>query len=326
VPQLIKEAVRIAIKQSGAKDNTYNWVTSVYPIIHLPNDTSELGYLHTDKIQYAGDMITIWVPLNSGQHSPLSILPKSHFLSNFVISKGSSLIFSQTFIFNLLEKIGLIIKLKHDTGDLLFWNGNTQHTGNLNTTNAPTVALVIRMTKNPILSEATLSFDELHSQEYSQIDGAEHNTFNTYMDINKKLQASYDDFSMETFSLKEEVEIVISTINQYNFNQEEKHRLSCAFGFFGLRLREDIKPIYQFLFSALLSKDSILAFEHILLYCVGVKPDNEIIFFLEKYLKNGSTKQTDYYLQRFSKKGGDELRDWCQRFRPSNSVLLWTQS
>jgi len=144
VPQLIKEAVRIAIKQSGAKDNTYNWVTSVYPIIHLPNDTSELGYLHTDKIQYAGDMITIWVPLNSGQHSPLSILPKSHFLSNFVISKGSSLIFSQTFIFNLLEKIGLIIKLKHDTGDLLFWNGNTQHTGNLNTTNAPTVALVIR--------------------------------------------------------------------------------------------------------------------------------------------------------------------------------------
>ena len=139
-------------KKSSFFDNKIKWCTKLYPMIHLSNDRSEaIGY-HYDKIG-KNKFFTSWIPITNYSYSALSYVKYSQFfhslLSRLIIKLRLTKIFSK--------------KIFVDRGDVLLWNGNMIHQGNLNISKEITLAVQMKFTEKKFKHEKSIDLERLES-------------------------------------------------------------------------------------------------------------------------------------------------------------------
>src|SRR5579864_2804535 len=123
--------------RSYAPETTKYFATMVYPLIHVPLDGSEQGDFHTDRLDFAGDLHTLWTPLNDCDAGPVTILPKSHHPFRHIAYRVR---YNHRFI----ERVGKTVPRNATTprvrvGQSLAWTAKTYHRGNLNQSGKVTV-------------------------------------------------------------------------------------------------------------------------------------------------------------------------------------------
>jgi hypothetical protein len=147
-------AVARAVAADFGEPAAQFYCTLSYPIVHLPEDQSERGSVHSDGHRYIDRFYTIWTPLNPCDAGPITVAPGSHKTHRRVVDK--------------LRRVAPIaaVKPRSDAlpagitprlalGDYLVWHGKLKHIGNLNRSGAPTVAMVTRLTDHPVMTEPT---------------------------------------------------------------------------------------------------------------------------------------------------------------------------
>lgn len=147
-------------------DTTYG--TPPYVIMHLPNDTSEAGGLHRDHIRGNKRFQTIWIPLDDITTDALTIMPGSHRFANKLTSKLSRMLRLPRAMFEAPA-----VSPRMNRGSYLTWHGHTQHVGNRNQGAHAHLAVVLRMTDKPILSEPSSTVAEILRQEFA----SDHDTY-----------------------------------------------------------------------------------------------------------------------------------------------------
>lgn len=147
-------------KNSSFFDEKIKWCTKLYPMIHLSNDKSEaIGY-HYDKIGKK-TFFTSWIPITDYSYPALSYVDYSQsfhsLLSRLIIKLGLTKILSQKIFVN--------------RGDVLLWNGNMIHQGNLNTSKEITLAVQMKFTEKKFKHEKSIELDKLESNlSYKDLD------------------------------------------------------------------------------------------------------------------------------------------------------------
>lgn len=115
--------------------------TLAYPMIHLVNDKSEQGAVHIDQVNRSR-LHTIWTPITEYDYNALSYIKNGYY--EYLIKKK---------VLRLNSYKQYDIKPKKFTP--IVWGGYFPHIGNLNTSNNINCALVVRVTKEPLLYEPT---------------------------------------------------------------------------------------------------------------------------------------------------------------------------
>lgn len=149
--QLVAQVGHVVAGMSGLQ-NTY--ITRPYVICHVPGDLSEKGGRHIDAFNYIPNFYTIWTPLNHCHAEPLTLYKYSHTFPR----KQLYYLQERAPVKNipwLRDALTNTFSPSLDQGSFLTWDGHTQHQGNENRTDAPTLALVVRLTDKPIMFEPT---------------------------------------------------------------------------------------------------------------------------------------------------------------------------
>ncbi len=135
----------------------FKWTSLFYPIIHLPNDFSEEGSIHSDysNLGFNGARIA-WLPFTD--YSYPGIIKKSNFLS--LISHFSPRSFGLKILKNAKE---FPLKNKHLKGSWMAWNDTFFHKGILNNSKDISAALIIRFS-NKLDNQTFLPLDKLSSE------------------------------------------------------------------------------------------------------------------------------------------------------------------
>ena len=122
------------IVKSFAKTNSHDFkYTNLYPMIHLSNDQAESGGYHFDQVDN-NNLITLWIAISKYEYAPLSVLYFS--FKNVLINK----ILVKSNIAKYFSK-----KLYFNQGDLNLWDGKLIHSGNLNSSTKPAMALQMKI-------------------------------------------------------------------------------------------------------------------------------------------------------------------------------------
>lgn len=107
-------------------------LSQVYPMLHLPNDTSEQGNWHRDDNSHARQVF--WVPISRYAYPALSIVPYSEGILSMPLSLAGS---------RGLPLLGLQRNLTIAPDTFYSWSSRFVHRGNLNTSDSIGAALVI---------------------------------------------------------------------------------------------------------------------------------------------------------------------------------------
>ena len=193
-------------KKSSFFDNKIKWCTKLYPMIHLSNDRSEaIGY-HYDKIG-KNKFFTSWIPITNYSYSALSYVKYSQFfhslLSRLIIKLRLTKIFSK--------------KIFVDRGDVLLWNGNMIHQGNLNISKEITLAVQMKFTEKKFKHEKSIDLERLESDLLYK-----------NLDINS-LNANFKDIIYYSQNLKTSIQENISKISIYLKNNLNNHQPVLSF-------------------------------------------------------------------------------------------------
>lgn len=120
--------------------NNINYITKTYPIIHLPNDRSEIDkndQMHSDQLG-KHRLITVWMPITQYNYSGISY------------TKGGRLINILTKNFNYENRKRFIHNLNINENYAYIWYGSLPHKGNLNTSNKISSAAIFWLTKENV--------------------------------------------------------------------------------------------------------------------------------------------------------------------------------
>ena len=193
-------------KASSFFDKKIKWCTKLYPMIHLSNDRSEaIGY-HYDKIG-KNKFFTSWIPITDYNYPALSYVKYSQFfhslLSRLIIKLRLIKIFSK--------------KIFVDRGDILFWNGNMIHQGNLNISKKITLAVQMKFTEKKFKHEKSINLERLESD-----------LFYKDSDIDN-LNANLKDIIYYSKNLKTSIEENIFKISIYLKNNLNSHQPVLSF-------------------------------------------------------------------------------------------------
>ena len=149
-------------KKSAFFDEKIKWCTKLYPMIHLSNDKSEAIGFHYDKIGN-NKFFTTWVPITDYDYPALSYVKYSQLfyslLSKVIIKFRLTKIFSK----NIFVK----------KGDILIWNGNMIHQGNLNNSKKIAVAFQMKFTEKKFKHEDSIlikNFNIEQNNTYENLD------------------------------------------------------------------------------------------------------------------------------------------------------------
>ncbi len=193
-------------KNSSFFDEKIEWCTKLYPMIHLSNDKSEAIGFHYDKIGNS-KFFTSWIPITNYNYPALSYVKYSQFfhslLSRLIIKLRLTKIFSK--------------KIFIDRGDILLWNGNMIHQGNLNTSKEITLAVQMKFTEKKFKHEKSIDLERLESDL-------------SYKDLDiDNLNANLKDIIHYSKNLKTSIEENISKISIYVKNNLNNHQPVLSF-------------------------------------------------------------------------------------------------
>jgi hypothetical protein len=124
-----------------------NWITIPYPMIHLPFDRAEDGGFHFDGCD--NKLFTCWIPITDYRYLALSLVKFNNLFTNF---------FSKILIKSKLCKV-ISNNLKAIQGNFFFWNGNTIHAGNFNTSSKVSCAIQLKLTNDIYSYEQVKNFN-----------------------------------------------------------------------------------------------------------------------------------------------------------------------
>lgn len=202
----------------------FKWTSLFYPIIHLPNDLSEEGSIHSDytNLGFKGARIA-WLPFTD--YSYPGIIRKSNFLS--LISHFSSSSIGLNILKNVKE---FPLKNKHLKGSWMAWNDTFFHKGILNNSKNISSALIIRFS-NKLDNQTFLPLDKLSSEHMGLFFNENEYQHNQLVNKSKKIvndlienaryikKTEYQNLKIEQYIGKEEADT-------YEYNSKD---LVCIF-------------------------------------------------------------------------------------------------
>jgi hypothetical protein len=140
------------------RDSSPLFCTPPYTYVHYPNDTSEHSCYHVDVDTYKGAYLIAWIPLNSCEHSPISLRPRSQNRLAMTNALGT-----------IERRLGIRIPWYFErelspqpqVGECLVWDGRLHHRGNINQSRQVHVVVNSRLSSFPDRFEPTVTYDEL---------------------------------------------------------------------------------------------------------------------------------------------------------------------
>ncbi len=129
----------LSTKNSNLNIQNFKWISLIYPIIHLPNDYSEEGDLHSDytNIGIKGSRI-IWLPFT--EYNYPGIIKKNRLIQIFAHFLPNKI--NKYFLDN---KKDINLRNSHKKGYWISWNDTFYHKGILNKSEKISIALIIRL-------------------------------------------------------------------------------------------------------------------------------------------------------------------------------------
>ncbi|HET6992066.1 MAG TPA: hypothetical protein VFJ43_12110 [Bacteroidia bacterium] len=228
-----------------------------YPIIHLPEDHSEIGPKHKDGYPYIDHFYTTWTPLNDCFHQPLSITEKTHRKNGFVLRQLRSRIkFIDRAILSTKKTLYPDIRL----GEFFVWHGTTDHEGLLNKSGSTTTSIVLRFTSSPILYDVALPCADLEKfiPENRKTDTTELAkkiiSFFNAVDAHGKRN---DDEKKPFGELSAEIE---SEIKKWDLSPKEKKQFSFVLALWAQRMDGKRNVSLFYLYSYFIARDNFYVF------------------------------------------------------------------
>ncbi len=289
---LLAQAIWKELRENYKLGSEVKYLALPYPIIHLPLDTSESGTMHKDAYDYIKYFYTTWTPLGSYLHHPISVTEKTHHKNSFVLRQlRIRLPFINKFILSTKKILTPDIHL----GEFFLWHGETDHQGLLNKSDDTTVAIVVRFTSSPIMSESTLTVHEI--ERYLPI---ETNIFTREL-VQKMIRAfkeiqikTTQDTEKEPCILAEEVR---EQINRWDFSPDELKRLAYVFGLWAQRM-DNKKDVNLFYFYAIFcGTDNYFFLKKCIRHVLSNFQSKEAEKFIESILRDFPDAQTMHVIK-----------------------------
>lgn len=107
-------------------------LAQVYPMLHLPQDTSERGNWHRDD--NTSDRMVFWIPITRYEYPALSVVPNSEGFLSMPLSMAGS---------RGIPLVGFQKQLAIEPNAFYSWSSRLVHRGNLNTSDRAGAAFVI---------------------------------------------------------------------------------------------------------------------------------------------------------------------------------------
>ena len=208
--------------------------TNFYPMIHLSNDKVESGGYHFDQVDKI-NLNTLWLAITKYKYPALSIFKynfENLFLNKIIINLNLTKYFSENLIV--------------EQGDLNCWDGKLIHSGNLNTSDKPSLAFQMK-----ILSEnQDFIFEEVRnfknsnkSNEY--IDQKNLNFYLNNFDLFSDLVNQILGLSNSEDNIDEDFEIALKILKSLKINDDLiKRILSFSLSILSQRIRSN-KKLFQ---------------------------------------------------------------------------------
>jgi hypothetical protein len=200
-----KESIYLGL---SLRSNAATFLSPPYPMIHLPNDSSETGGYHIDQVN-SGQFVSIWIPIVNYNYPALSYIKNGYL--KYIVKKVSGI------EFNAVENL---INAKYNF--VYSWNGYFFHKGNKNTSSNISAALVIKHTKKPLIFEPVLSdYDISKSQKFNddEIVFIEKYMINLYLFTLENSNRSFDKglyMDVIEFLFKDSDNLVFKMDNKFN--------------------------------------------------------------------------------------------------------------
>jgi len=193
-------------KRSSFYDERIKWCTKLYPMIHLSNDRSEAMGFHYDKIGNS-KFFTSWVAITNYDYPALSYVKYSQLFHSLLSRLIIKLKLTKILAKNIFVK----------RGDVLLWNGNMIHQGNLNISKKITLAVQMKFTEKKFKHEKSIDLERLESDLLYK-----------NLDINS-LNANFKDIIYYSQNLKTSIQENISKISIYLKNNLNNHQPVLSF-------------------------------------------------------------------------------------------------
>ena len=259
------------------------YVTLPYILFHLPNDKSEQGGIHTDKIKECQNSITVWTPINTFKNTypPISIFPRSHSFLVHVCQKLANKFFPYVKKEGVLKKIGIKrLDIYPSISSSYIWSSELLHMGNLNSSENYHCALVIRITEKPLYYEPSVECKDLIQS--SSLKSIEFNLLDMYKDLSKHIQ-SIEKMSLESLNIEE----FISNVYDYRklIDLGTRKALSFTLALVAQRYHDQLSSNYFDLASYIVEKENIVGLERHLKKCNDKKVALKVLNKLSEFEK-----------------------------------------
>ncbi len=191
-------------------------------------------------------------------------------------------------------------------GEFLTWHGKTEHEGLLNTTNKPHVALAIRFTSSPIMSESTLSVEEIENYVPVEI-----GVFSR--SLVKKIIQTFEEIRHriahvgcgEARDLNKTVAEIRAHIKTWDFSKEELKRLSYIFGLWAQRMESKGDVSVFYLYSFFCGADNYFFLRKCIRHAIAQFNSNESENLINSILRDFPNEQVAYVIRDSIKISGE---------------------
>lgn len=155
----LQKSIVSNLKNSKIEVKNFNWLTPVYPMIHMSSDRMESVGMHFDQID-ENPMYTVWLPITEYKYPALKYIPLSEHMPSIFLKTLTKTPF--------INSIGKNKKVK--VGEMLFWEGRFLHAGNFNKSSSIACAFQMKLTKENFLHEKSINLNSLKNFDENTID------------------------------------------------------------------------------------------------------------------------------------------------------------
>jgi len=203
------------------KVQNYKWIKALAPIIHLPNDSLEIGSLHIDRNIEEGKTITIWIPFTKYEYPGIVTKKKiARILAQYLGDRIGNFIFQRVSDFPL--------RAANNPGEWMSWNDTFIHQGMLNRTNDIAIAFMVRLSnkqiENPCISvEKLLEIESKNDDKFLINENKEliNDGQNIAMEFINQINNTNEENSQEFISKIEKSNIINRILNDLNSIKEQ---------------------------------------------------------------------------------------------------------
>jgi hypothetical protein len=250
----LAKAVLNQLNNTFGLTNEVRYCTLSYPIIHFPFDTSELGTKHKDGYHYIEHFYTTWAPLNDCYNKPLAITEKTHQSQSKIIRKIRNRL---KVIDKISDRYRKVIKPDIKKGEFMMWYGSTDHEGLMNTSDAITIAMVIRFTSSPIMFEGSLSTKELAAYQTEKTASDPNELIRKFISIYKEIRNHQAFFSTDKTEYHNLLLQVKSKIASWSLTGNDLKKLSFMLTLWGQRLENKMDVSLFYFYAINCAHDSL---------------------------------------------------------------------